>query len=95
LFCPKDKTFAKIKKCVSMKNSVVHPREIFYDALTDRTAGIIFVHNHPENDVEPSEQDKEITKQLIEAGKLLIIEVIDHIIVAKNDYFSFQENGMI
>jgi DNA repair protein RadC len=75
--------------------SVVHPREIFSDALTDRAAGIIFVHNHPENDVEPSEQDKEITKQLIKAGKLLGIEVIDHIIVAKNDYFSFQENGMI
>jgi len=75
--------------------SVVHPREIFSDALTDRAAGIIFVHNHPENDVEPSDQDKEITKQLIKAGKLLGIEVIDHIIVSKNDYFSFQENGMI
>ena len=75
--------------------SIVHPREIFADALTDRAAGIIFVHNHPEGDVEPSEQDKKITEKLIEAGKLLGIEVIDHIIVTKNEYFSFKENGMI
>lgn len=75
--------------------SIVHPREIFADALTDRAAGIIFVHNHPEGDVEPSEQDKKITKKLIEAGKLLGIEVIDHIIVTKNEYFSFKENGII
>ena len=75
--------------------SIVHPREIFADALTDRAAGIIFVHNHPEGDVEPSEQDKKITEKLIEAAKLLGIEVIDHIILTKNEYFSFKENGMI
>lgn len=53
------------------------------------------MHNHPEGDVEPSEQDKKITEKLIEAAKLLGIEVIDHIIVTKNEYFSFKENGMI
>ncbi len=75
--------------------SIVHPREIFADALTDRAAGIIFVHNHPEGDVEPSEQDKKITEKLIEAGKLLGIDVIDHIIITRNDYFSFNENGLM
>jgi len=75
--------------------SVVHPREIFADALTDRAAGIIFVHNHPENDVAPSETDKKLTKQLCDAAKLLGIQVIDHIIVTKNDYFSFQSEGLL
>lgn len=75
--------------------SVVHPREVFADALTDRAAGIIFVHNHPENDVKPSEKDKKITKQLCNAARLLGIEVIDHIIVTKNDHFSFQSEGLL
>jgi DNA repair protein RadC len=75
--------------------SVVHPREIFSDALTDRAAGIIFVHNHPENDAEPSENDKKITKQLCDAAKLLGIQVIDHIIVTKIDHFSFQSEGLL
>ncbi len=75
--------------------SLVHPREIFSDALIDRAAGIIFVHNHPENDVEPSEADIKITKQLCDAAKLLGIEVIDHIIVTKNEHFSFQSKGLI
>ena len=75
--------------------SVVHPREIFSDALTDRAAGIIFIHNHPENEVEPSEADKKITKQLCDAAKLLGIQVIDHIIVTKNEHFSFQSEGLL
>ncbi len=75
--------------------SIVHPREIFADALTDRAAGIIFVHNHPEDDAEPSEDDIKITKQLCEAAKLLGIQVIDHIIVTKDDYFSFQSEGLL
>lgn len=75
--------------------SIIHPREIFSDALTDRAAGIIFVHNHPENDVEPSETDKKITKHLCDAAKLLGIQVIDHIIVTKNEYFSFQSEGLL
>jgi len=73
----------------------VHPREIFADALTDRAVGIIFVHNHPENDVEPSDTDKKITKQLCDAAKILGIQVIDHIIVTKNKHFSFQSNELL
>ena len=75
--------------------SVVHPREVFADALTDRAAGIIFVHNHPENDANPSEQDIKITKQLCDAAKILGIQVIDHIIVTKNEHFSFQSEGLL
>jgi DNA repair protein RadC len=75
--------------------SIVHPREIFADALTDRAAGIIFVHNHPEDDAEPSEDDIKITKQLCEAAKLLGLQVIDHIIVTKDNYFSFQSEGLL
>lgn len=75
--------------------SVVHPREIFADALTDRAAGIIFVHNHPEDDAKPSVEDIKVTEQLINASKLLGIQVIDHIIVTKDDYYSFQSEGLI
>ena len=75
--------------------SIVHPREIFSDALIDRAAGILFVHNHPENNVEPSEADIKITKQLCEAANFLGIKVIDHIIVTKNEHFSFQSKGLL
>ncbi len=75
--------------------SMVHPREIFADALTDRAAGIIFVHNHPENDPQPSAADKQITEQLCKTAKMLGIQVIDHIIVTKDDYFSFQKQGLL
>lgn len=75
--------------------SVVHPREIFADAISDRAAGIIFVHNHPADDAQPSEADIKLTNQLCDAAKLMGIQVIDHIIVTKNNYFSFQAEGML
>lgn len=75
--------------------SMVHPREIFADAISDRAAGIIFVHNHPADDAQPSEADIKLTKQLCDAAKLLGIQVIDHIIVTKNKYYSFQAEGML
>lgn len=75
--------------------SMVHPREIFADAISDRAAGIIFVHNHPADDAHPSEADIKLTHQLCEAAKLMGIQVIDHIIVTKNNYFSFQAEGML
>lgn len=79
----------------TVNSSIVHPREVFADALTDCAAGIIFVHNHPADDPEPSQADIEITKQLCEAGKLLGIKVIDHVIVAKENYFSFESAGLL
>jgi DNA repair protein RadC len=75
--------------------SVVHPREIFADALADRAAGIIFVHNHPADDAQPSEADIKLTNQLCEAAKLMGIQVIDHIIVTKHSYYSFQTEGLL
>lgn len=75
--------------------SMVHPREIFADAISDRAAGIIFVHNHPADDAQPSEADIKLTKQLCDAAKLMGIQVIDHIIVTKHNYFSFQSEGML
>lgn len=75
--------------------SMVHPREIFADAISDRAAGIIFVHNHPADNAQPSEADIKLTKQLCDAAKILGIQVVDHIIVTKKDSYSFQNEGML
>ncbi|MGA2669767.1 MAG: DNA repair protein RadC [Ignavibacteria bacterium] len=75
--------------------SLVHPRETFESAIRKHAASIIISHNHPSGDTEPSEEDMKITKRLSEAGKVMGIEVLDHIIVTKNGYFSFKEKGMI
>lgn len=79
----------------TVNHSMVHPREIFADAISDRAAGIIFVHNHPADDAQPSDADIKLTHQLCEAAKLMGIQVIDHIIVTKNNYFSFQAEGLM
>lgn len=79
----------------SLNANLVHPREVFEPAVRNLTAQIILAHNHPSGDPEPSEDDLEITKRLVESGKILGIEVIDHIIVAKNDFFSFKERKLI
>lgn len=79
----------------SLDASVVHPREVFAEAIKNKAVSVIFVHNHPSGDPEPSEDDLETTKQLTEAGKILGIDVVDHIIVAKNNYFSFKDGNLI
>ena len=82
----------------SLNASIVHPREVFAEAIKNKAASVIFAHNHPSGDPEPSEDDLTITKRLIEAGKILEIEVVDHIIVTKNEkapFFSFKEKGLI
>jgi DNA repair protein RadC len=68
--------------------SLVHPREVFAEAISDRAASIIVAHNHPSGNLSPSSADKEITKRLSEAGKLLGIELADHIIVTKAGFRS-------
>ena len=73
----------------------MHPREVFSDAIVDRAASIILVHNHPSGDTEPSQEDIAITKRLVEAGELLGIKVHDHVIVSKNGYTSMKERGLI
>ncbi|MGA2912801.1 MAG: DNA repair protein RadC [Methanoregula sp.] len=78
-----------------LNHSLVHPREVFADAITDRAASIICVHNHPSGSLDPSPQDISITTQLKEAGSLLGIPLIDHIIVAKTGHVSMRERGLV
>ena len=75
--------------------SPVHPREVFADALADRAAAIIVAHNHPSGGVEPSHSDINITAQLKAAGGILGIELLDHIIFNRTEYFSFLERGAL
>ncbi len=73
----------------------VHPREIFSDAIAERAASIILVHNHPSGNTEPSHADIAVTKRLIEAGEILGIKIHDHIIVSRNGHTSMKERGLI
>jgi len=75
--------------------SVVHPREIFKEAYYYSASAIICVHNHPSNNLFPSSEDLKITRNLKEVGELLGIKVIDHLIIGKDNYYSFLENGNI
>ena len=79
----------------TLNANIVHPREIFAEALRQNAASVILVHNHPSGDPEPSQDDLEITKRIIEAGKIMGIDVLDHVIITKNKVFSFKENKMI
>jgi len=78
-----------------LDQSPVHPREVFADVIADRAAAVIFAHNHPSGDLQPSEADRRTHEQLTEAARILGIRVLDHVIVSKKGYFSFQEKGRI
>jgi len=73
----------------SLNQSIVHPREVFRPAIRGAAASVILVHNHPSGDPSPSDEDVRVTERLVEAGKLLGIRVLDHIIVGEGRYFSF------
>lgn len=75
--------------------NLVHPREVFEPAVRNLAAQIALVHNHPSGDSEPSEEDLKITKRLIKAGEILGIEIIDHLVVTKKNYFSFKDKKLI
>jgi DNA repair protein RadC len=79
----------------TLNASLVHPREVFRLAIMKGTASIILGHNHPSGDVQPSEEDLRITRRLVDAGRILGIEVLDHIIIAKTHHLSFKEQGLI
>jgi len=79
----------------TLNASLVHPREVFKDAITHSAASVVLAHNHPSGDPEPSEDDIKITKKLVESGKILGIEVLDHIIIGKNNFCSFKERELI
>jgi len=75
--------------------SPVHPREVFADVIVDRAAAVVFVHNHPSGDLQPSDADLKMHEQLTEAGNILGIRVLDHIIVSRRGHLSFQESSII
>ncbi len=78
----------------SLNASIVHPREIFRRAIVESAASVIIVHNHPSGDIAPSTEDRELTARLVKAGKLLGIEVLDHLIVnSRREYYSFAGEG--
>ena len=78
-----------------LNSSLVHPREVFRAAIAEAAAGIIVVHNHPSGDPTPSADDRAVTRQLVEAGRLLDLPVYDHVIVAGDRYVSFAEAGLL
>lgn len=79
----------------TLDHSLVHPREVFKEAVSVSSSSIICVHNHPSGNVLPSHNDIEITNKLIEIGNMLGIRVIDHVIIGSEKYYSFLENGDI
>lgn len=79
----------------SLNSSIVHPREVFNEAIITHSASIIICHNHPSGDPTPSEEDIKITQRLAEGGKLLGIEIIDHIIIGHGVYVSLKEKGIL
>ena len=79
----------------SLSTSIVHPRDTFKSAVRESAAAVIFTHNHPSGDVKPSQEDILLTKRLVQAGEVLGIQVLDHIIIGDNSHFSFKDHGMI
>ena len=88
-----------IKKSIisigTITEAIVHPREVFRDAIREGGSGIIVTHNHPSGILTPSRQDIETTKRLVDAGRIVGIPVVDHIILTNSSYYSMKENGYI
>ncbi|HTS89448.1 MAG TPA: DNA repair protein RadC [Gemmatimonadales bacterium] len=78
-----------------LSSALVHPREVFRAAIAEAAAGIIVVHNHPSGDPTPSAEDRAVTRQLVEAGRLLDVPVYDHVIVAGDRFLSFGSAGLL
>jgi len=79
----------------TLNQSLVHPREVFADAIADRSAGIIIAHNHPSGTLIASRADIQITQRLKEVSKLVGIELLDHVILAKSGFYSFADEGVL
>jgi DNA repair protein RadC len=75
--------------------SLVHPREVFRPAIAHAAASVILIHNHPSGDPTPSAEDRSVTRQLVSAGEMVGIEVLDHVVVGEGRYVSFAEAGML
>ena len=78
----------------SLDTIVVHPREVFKEAISASAASVIFVHNHPSGNPEPSEDDRKLTKRLAEAGEIVGIDVLDHVIITDKKYLSMKREGL-
>jgi DNA repair protein RadC len=79
----------------TLNQSLVHPREVFADAVSDRAAGIIIAHNHPSGQLEPSIEDRRVTARLKEVGTIMGIELLDHVILSREGYLSLREEGLV
>jgi DNA repair protein RadC len=79
----------------TLNASLVHPREVFSEAIRRSASSVVLAHNHPSDDCEPSEEDLKITRRLVEAGKILGIEVLDHIVISSRSHLSFKERNLI
>lgn len=79
----------------TLNATLVHPREVFAGPLQDRAAAVVIAHNHPSGDPEPSKDDIKTTQQLVAAGQLLGIKVVDHVIVTRHDHYSFRSDGLL
>ena len=79
----------------SLNASIIHPRDVFQRAILSNAASVILVHNHPSGDPSPSSEDVELTKKLAAAGKLLDIDVLDHVVIGAGRYVSLKENGVV
>jgi DNA repair protein RadC len=79
----------------SLNASIVHPREVFKSALMESSASVIMIHNHPSGDPSPSREDIMVTEKLVEGGKLLGIDVLDHIIIGDGRYISLKDEGFV
>jgi len=78
-----------------LTSSLVHPREVFLNAIAARAAAVVLCHNHPSGDPTPSTDDRAVTSQLVAAGRLLDIPVVDHVIIGRGRYTSFAEAGLL
>ncbi|MEX2445307.1 MAG: DNA repair protein RadC [Alkalispirochaeta sp.] len=78
-----------------VNRTLVHPREVFAGALTDRATAIICAHNHPSGNVTPSDDDRLVTRSLTDAGEVVGIRLLDHIIFSPGDYYSFRDQGAL
>lgn len=79
----------------TLNSSLVHPREVFRTALKKACNAIILVHNHPSGDCSPSREDIDVTRRLSDAGKIMGIEILDHVIIGDGRYVSLKERGVI
>lgn len=79
----------------SLNSAIVHPREIYKTAILSNSASIIIAHNHPSNNTDPSHEDIVLTNRLDEAGKIIGIKLMDHLIIGQGGYTSFKEEGLL